>query len=548
MARLRSSTWPTVWTFVLLLSFVASGRGTEALAQGHAGHGAAPAAPAADCPWADKTPSGALPPALPVWCAPLASGATTLVNGANAWVDDFNHNLSNADMGDGYLVFENQGASVYKTEHFRHNDHWMVDVSGVDADGPAPWNFGGALVRPDRSFRFEDGKLVVEADVAAGIVEYGGSAWPEIVVSSAPAPTGIVDETYAYGMFKENWTVGCRLQSSRQPICAMYDDTGRPSGNGGRRFEISFFQHEGAAQVLGGGPFSPEADKAWRVCQQTDPDLNCRDQFRLELSRDAVTLFVNGTKYMEHRGLPADKQLPDALLKGDVYVYFASWIHKPEAPVTRFHWDRLAVNPSASGAVVAASATAAATDPTPTHAAHGAPAVAAGPVTAGPVAAGPAGEADPVPAAQAGSAPIASADPAAPLTLTFDDRPGQDLPLNGQYPAGVVDWGSDGAWYLSPPFGTLATKSVSFNGSELRSAAFTVPTPRRLVKLDAFNGGTGPSTVRVSCAGSPDKELRLAAGELATVETGWTDTCASITIASTNGWDTNFDNLVFAGN
>jgi hypothetical protein len=528
MARLRSSAWPIVWVFVLVLSFVASGPVTEARAQTHVGHDAAPAAPAGDCPWGDKTPAGALPPALPIWCAPLATGASTVADGANSWVDDFNHNLSNAAMGDGYRVFENQGASVYRTEHFRHNDHWMVDVSGVDADGPEPWNFGGAAVRPDRSFRFQDGKLVVEADVAAGIDEYGGSAWPEIVVTTAPAPTGIVDETYAYGMFKGNWTVGCRLQSSRQPICAMYDDTGRSAGAGGRRFELSFFQHEGAAQVFGGGPFSPEADKVWRICHQIDPDLNCRDRFRLELSRDTVTLFVNGTKYMEHRGLPADKQLPDALLQGDVYVYFASWIHKPEAPVTRFHWDRLAVNPSTSGDVMASA------DPSPSHDGHGAP-------QAGPVAAGPAPQADPAPAA-----PVASADPSAPVTLTFDDRPGQDLPLSGQYPTGVVDWGSD-AWYLSGPFGTFSTKSVSFNGSGLTSAKLTVPTPRRLVKLDAFNGGTDPSTVRLSCAGSPDKQLLLAAGELATIETNWTATCATVTIASSNGWDTNFDNLVFDG-
>jgi hypothetical protein len=535
MARLRSSTWPIVWVVILVLSFVVSGPGTNALAQDHSGHGAPPPAPDANCPWGDKTPSGALPPALPIWCAPLATGASTVGDGSNSWVDDFNHNLSNAEIGDGYKVFDNQGASVYRTEHFRHNDHWMVDVSGVDGDGPGPWNFGGAALRPDRSFKFQDGKLVVEADAAAGIDEYGGSAWPEIVVTTAPAPSGLVDESYAYGMFKGYWTVGCRLQSSRQPICAMYDDTGRSSGAGGRRFEISFFQHEGAAQVFGGGPFSPETDKAWRVCHQTDPDLNCRDRFRLELSRDTVTLFVNGTKYMEHRGLPADKQLPDALLQGDVYVYFASWINKPEAPVTRFHWDRLAVNPSASGDVVAASDPA---DAPTSHAGHGSPSA----DTGGPVAAGPAPLADPAP-----PAPSAPADSGASMTLTFDDRPGQDQPLSGQYPTGVVDWGSD-TWYLSGPFGTFSTKSVSFNGSGLTSASFTVPTPRRLVKLDAFNGGDGPSTVRLTCAGAPDKELSLPAGQTATIETGWTDACASVTIASSNGWDTNFDNLVFDSN
>jgi hypothetical protein len=532
MARIRSSTWPIVWVVILVLSCVASGTGTEVLAQDHSGHGAPAAAPAGDCPWGDKTPSGALPPALPIWCTPLARGASTVTNGANSWVDDFNHNLSNAEMGDGYRVFENQGASVYRTEHFRHNDHWMVDVSGVDGDGPGPWNFGGGAVRPDRSFTFQDGKLVVEADAAAGIDEYGGSAWPEIVVTAAPAPSGLVDESYAYGMFKGYWTVGCRLQSSRQPICAMYDDTGRGPGDGGRRFEISFFQHEGAAQVFGGGPFSPETDKAWRVCHQTDPDLNCRDRFRLELSRDTVTLSVNGTKYMEHRGLPADKQLPDALLQGDVYVYFASWINKPEAPVTRFHWDRLAVNPPADGAAVAVSDAA---DAPATHAGHDAPAMdAAGPIVDG-------SASPPAPA------PAASADPSAPVTLTFDDQSGQDQPFGGQYPAGVVDWGS-GTWYLAGPFGTFSTKSVSFNGSGLTSAMFTVPAPRHLVKLDAFNGGNSPSTVRLSCTGSPDKEQHLAAGELATIETGWTDACTSVTVASSNGWDTNFDNLVLAGN
>ena len=58
-----------------------------------------------------------------------------------------------------------------------------------------------------------------------------------------------------------------------------------------------------------------------------------------------MTLYVNGTKYMEHAGLPPDKQLPDSLLNSDVYVYFASWTFDAPADVVRFHWDHLAVNP-----------------------------------------------------------------------------------------------------------------------------------------------------------------------------------------------------------
>jgi hypothetical protein len=86
-------------------------------------------------------------------------------------------------------------------------------------------------MRPDIPFRFVNGKLVVEAEVSASIEEYGpvdSIAWPELVVSTSPQPTGhVVDDLYSYGQFGGFWTVGCRLQSSRWPICAMYDNTGR---------------------------------------------------------------------------------------------------------------------------------------------------------------------------------------------------------------------------------------------------------------------------------------------------------------------------------
>jgi hypothetical protein len=38
----------------------------------------------------------------------------------------------------------------------------------------------------------------------------------------------------------------------------------------------------------------------------------------------------------------------------------------------------------------------------------------------------------------------------------------------------------------------------------------------------------------------------VAPNTLVTISTGWTGTCTSVTIASTNGWDTNFDNLVIS--
>jgi hypothetical protein len=62
--------------------------------------------------------------------------------------------------------------------------------------------------------------------------------------------------------------------------------------------------------------------------------------------------------------------------------------------------------------------------------------------------------------------------------------------------------------------------------------------------MDAFNGGTAASLVSISCPGQITKQATLAVGQVATILTGWTAACSTVTISSTNGWDTNFDNLV----
>jgi hypothetical protein len=135
-----------------------------------------------------------------------------------------------------------------------------------------------------------------------------------------------------------------------------------------------------------------------------------------------------------------------------------------------------------------------------------------------------------------------TASPAA-QTVTFDDRAGQNQVLNGQYPTGVIDWGTN-QWYHSGPFGLFTTKSVGFNGAGPTSASFTFLTPQRLVSLQAYNGGSVASTITLSCAGQSTRTQSVPARQLVTINTGWNGTCTSVTVASTNGWDTNFDNLV----
>ena len=302
-------------------------------AAAHAGH---------NCPGMNAPPIGGIAPQTPMFCMPLGSAPTTFTQGANSWVDDFNHGASMAAMGGGYVVYENIGG-IPRSATFRHNDHWMVDVD------PASSYLirGGSFTRPDRSFRFVNGTLIVETEVASGIVDYDGDrrgeAWPEIVISTASRPSqpsegGLPDEGYAYGYFKNAYTVGIRLHTYQIPIAAYFD----PSGQ--RVWEINHFRPEGG-NVVGGYPsFAPGA---WRQCAGTDPDVNCRDKFRFEITKSSITLYVNGQLYIRDSNLPANMQISDQMINSPVYVYMASWVtdQKAQRYPFRFHWDRIAVNP-----------------------------------------------------------------------------------------------------------------------------------------------------------------------------------------------------------
>lgn len=285
------------------------------------------------------TPVGALPPALPIWCIPAGpSGSATFQEGPNRWLDDFDHGLTNAPIGNGYREFQIGGTERFA--HFRHNHHWMQDIA---ADRK-----GGVVLRPDRAFQFENGKLVIETDFAAGVQSYGGGIWGEIVVTTAPNPTGERhDALYAYDYFPGHYTLGCRLQTDRIIVCSLFDNTSRGIFAGGRIWEMSFFQQVGSTSE-GGGPWG-EGDKRFRVCNGSDPDENCRDRFRLELTANSLALYVNDYRYFAQTGLP---NLPAALTNSPVYTYFAGVVAGvlPGDQTVRFHWDRIAVQ-NGSGAV-----------------------------------------------------------------------------------------------------------------------------------------------------------------------------------------------------
>jgi glucose/arabinose dehydrogenase len=131
-------------------------------------------------------------------------------------------------------------------------------------------------------------------------------------------------------------------------------------------------------------------------------------------------------------------------------------------------------------------------------------------------------------------------------TVSFDDRTGENQPLNGQYPAGVIDWGT-GYWYHAGPVGGLGTKSIRFNAAWQTNVAFTFVAPRRLISLQAYNGGDTDATITLTCGAQPARRVDLGAGQRGTIDSLWTGSCSRVTIHSSNGWQTYFDNLAFDG-
>jgi hypothetical protein len=132
--------------------------------------------------------------------------------------------------------------------------------------------------------------------------------------------------------------------------------------------------------------------------------------------------------------------------------------------------------------------------------------------------------------------------PAAQRLITFDGLLNPNRLLTGQYPSGVIDWGG-GAWYLAGPYYRWTSNSISFSSAGPTSASFGFVSPRRLLQLDAYNGGTTSSVVSLSCAGQPTVSATLAPDQISTIVTGWSATCTNVNVGSTNGWYVNFDRL-----
>jgi hypothetical protein len=204
---------------------------------------------------------------------------------------------------------------------------WQVEV----IPGPEPGATGGALRRLEEPVAFRGGELALEVDYAAVVGDRGTTAWGEIVITAAAAPTPnpASGAFYAADQFTGQAALGCRLQGDQEVVCQLIDGTGE------RVWQLSWFEIAGRAQ-----PTDPEAAR-WRTCEASDapedPDApdDCLVNFTLVLGETEIVVLVDGLVHLHQTDLPP---LPASLTEGPVHVYLASAVSRHGQPVARFDW------------------------------------------------------------------------------------------------------------------------------------------------------------------------------------------------------------------
>jgi hypothetical protein len=311
-------------------------------------------------------------PQQPIWCSPPLSNtlpATGTYDAFGGFGDPFNNSgaLARFNNGDdGYNVFDNLAyGGSNQSAHFLVNNYFVVDLAKQTSQV-------GAAISPNHAFRFENGKLVLEADVSAsevGFDQNGAAVWPEVDWSTSPAPNRNTsnDGLYLYGSFPGFAAGGCRIEPNRGLTCAVEADHVLSSTTGdqppcysfapSRVMELSGFQscgsrHSGFAVDFGA------PGNAWRLCPPNSVDA-CMERFRFEWSQSGLVAYVNGIKFAEDSGWPGYAQLPTSIASGStpIYAYFGQWGDFSSSSVYRFHWGQVSVNPhDAAGNLVPPSA------------------------------------------------------------------------------------------------------------------------------------------------------------------------------------------------
>jgi hypothetical protein len=132
-----------------------------------------------------------------------------------------------------------------------------------------------------------------------------------------------------------------------------------------------------------------------------------------------------------------------------------------------------------------------------------------------------------------------------PSYITFDDPhlPAGTL-LLGQYPSGVVDWGT-GGWQIGTPFGKFATFTLALTDAKAQQAEFGFFVPTIFVGMDVYNDGESDATITFRSPEIREVTFTIKPKELRRVRTGWHDPSSQVSVAVVNGEGLRFDNLAY---
>ncbi|MGC1294286.1 MAG: hypothetical protein WA869_04535 [Alloacidobacterium sp.] len=136
-------------------------------------------------------------------------------------------------------------------------------------------------------------------------------------------------------------------------------------------------------------------------------------------------------------------------------------------------------------------------------------------------------------------------DQTPPSFITFDDpHLPAGTPLIGQYPSGVVDWGS-GEWEIGTPFGKFGTFTLRRSDPKGTRGELSFYAPRIFAGVDVYNDGDGDATLSIRSPEIREVSYTIKPKELLRIRTGWHDTSSKVIFNFTNGQGLRFDNLAY---
>lgn len=136
-------------------------------------------------------------------------------------------------------------------------------------------------------------------------------------------------------------------------------------------------------------------------------------------------------------------------------------------------------------------------------------------------------------------------DQVPPSYITFDDpHLPAGTPLLGQYPSGVIDWGT-GQWVIGVPSGKFGTFNLVLGDQESDHEEFSFYAPRIFAGIDIYNGGKEDSTLTIHSPETQQVSFTIKPGELRRVHTGWRDPSSKIGFEMIHGEGLRFDNLAY---